>query len=148
MGAAEVIAFEEVRARNQWDTLRHQLPERFDQWLDTLETQWRRSGPCASNSPEASPRRSWRMSTVVHTTGSRSPVRGVRGCCGLETSSVAPSKPWPGLSSLSGRIFIVGRAGRACTLSTTRWGSYQGVNSSICKKWAAQLVTEVPYDTA
>ena len=40
MGAAEIIAFEEVRARKQWDTLRHQLHERFDQWLDTLETQW------------------------------------------------------------------------------------------------------------
>jgi hypothetical protein len=40
MGAAEVIAFEEVRARKQWDTLRHQLHKRFDQWLDTLETQW------------------------------------------------------------------------------------------------------------
>src|SRR5262245_25244842 len=40
MGAAEVIAFEEVRARKQWDTLRHQLHERFDRWLDTLETQW------------------------------------------------------------------------------------------------------------
>ena len=40
MGAAEVIAFEEVRARKQWDTLRHQLHERFDQWRDTLETQW------------------------------------------------------------------------------------------------------------
>ena len=40
MGAAEVIALEEVRARKQWDTLRHQLHERFDQWLDTLEQQW------------------------------------------------------------------------------------------------------------
>jgi hypothetical protein len=40
MGAAEVIAFEEVCARQQWDTLRQQLHERFDQWLDTLETQW------------------------------------------------------------------------------------------------------------
>src|SRR5215472_5490228 len=40
MGAAEVIAFEEVRARKHWDTLRHQLHERFDQWLDTLEQQW------------------------------------------------------------------------------------------------------------
>ena len=40
MEAAEVIAFEDVRARKQWATLRHQLHERFDQWLDTLETQW------------------------------------------------------------------------------------------------------------
>jgi hypothetical protein len=40
MGAAEIISFEEVRASKHWDTLRHQLHERFDQWLDTLETQW------------------------------------------------------------------------------------------------------------
>jgi len=40
MGTAEVITFEEVRARKHWDTLRHQLHERFDRWLDTLETQW------------------------------------------------------------------------------------------------------------
>jgi Uncharacterised protein family (UPF0236) len=40
MGAAEVIAFEEVRARKHWDTLRQQLHVRFDQWLDTLEQQW------------------------------------------------------------------------------------------------------------
>jgi hypothetical protein len=40
MGAAEVIAFEEVRARKQWDTLRQQLHARLDQWLNTLEKQW------------------------------------------------------------------------------------------------------------
>ena len=40
MGAAEVISFEEVRARKQWSTLRQQLHKRFDQWLDTLEQQW------------------------------------------------------------------------------------------------------------
>jgi hypothetical protein len=37
MGAAEVIPFEEVRARKQWATLRQRLHERFDQWLDRLE---------------------------------------------------------------------------------------------------------------
>ena len=40
MGAAEVIAFEEVRARKQWSSLRQRLHERFDQWLDTLEQAW------------------------------------------------------------------------------------------------------------
>jgi hypothetical protein len=40
MGAAEVIALEEVRARKHWDTMRQHLHERFDQWLDTLEEQW------------------------------------------------------------------------------------------------------------
>jgi hypothetical protein len=41
MGAAEVISCEEVRARKQWSTLRQQLHECFDHWLDTLEQQWR-----------------------------------------------------------------------------------------------------------
>ena len=40
MGAAEVIAFEEVRASKQWSALRQQLHERFDHWLDTLEQAW------------------------------------------------------------------------------------------------------------
>jgi len=39
-GTAELISFEEARASTQWDTLRHQLHERFDQWRDTLETPW------------------------------------------------------------------------------------------------------------
>src|SRR5215470_2258226 len=40
MGVAEVSAFEEVRARKHWDTLRQQLHARFDHWLDSLEPQW------------------------------------------------------------------------------------------------------------
>ena len=35
MGCAEVISLDEVRARKQWTTLRQQLHERFDQWIDT-----------------------------------------------------------------------------------------------------------------
>src|SRR4029450_10366532 len=45
MGAAEVIAFEEVRARKQWDALRGQLHTRFDQWLDELEAQLQEPAP-------------------------------------------------------------------------------------------------------
>jgi Uncharacterised protein family (UPF0236) len=40
VGCAEIIALAEVRASKQWEVLRHQLHERFDQWLDTLEQQW------------------------------------------------------------------------------------------------------------
>jgi len=40
VGCAEVISLDEVRARKQWDALRQQRHARFDQWLDTLETQW------------------------------------------------------------------------------------------------------------
>jgi hypothetical protein len=45
MGAAEVIAFEEVHARKQWNALRQQLHARFDQWLDGLEEQLQESEP-------------------------------------------------------------------------------------------------------
>ena len=45
MGAAEVISFEEVRARKQWDALRGQLHTRFDQWLDELEAQLQEPAP-------------------------------------------------------------------------------------------------------
>jgi len=45
MGATEVIAFEEVRARKQWATLRQRLHERFDQWLDRLEERLQEPAP-------------------------------------------------------------------------------------------------------
>ena len=45
MGAAEVISFEEVRARKQWATLRQRLHECFDQWLDRLEQPLHESAP-------------------------------------------------------------------------------------------------------
>jgi hypothetical protein len=38
MGCAEVIALDQVRAGKQWATLRQQLHESFDRWLDELET--------------------------------------------------------------------------------------------------------------
>jgi hypothetical protein len=38
MGCAEVIALDQVRASKQWATLRQQLHERFDRWLDELAT--------------------------------------------------------------------------------------------------------------
>ena len=37
MGCAEVISLPEERARKQWDALRHQLHDRFDQWLAGVE---------------------------------------------------------------------------------------------------------------
>jgi hypothetical protein len=39
MGAAEVISFDEVRASKQWASLRQQLHDYFDQWLDALQAQ-------------------------------------------------------------------------------------------------------------
>ena len=38
MGCAEVISLDQVRARKHWTTLRQRLHERFDRWLDQLES--------------------------------------------------------------------------------------------------------------
>jgi hypothetical protein len=38
VGCAEVISFNEVRGRKHWTTIRQRLHERFDQWLDCLES--------------------------------------------------------------------------------------------------------------
>jgi hypothetical protein len=38
VGCAEIIALDQVRARKHWTTLRQRLHERFDQWLDQLES--------------------------------------------------------------------------------------------------------------
>src|SRR4029453_10793375 len=106
MGAAEVIAFEGIRARKQWSTLRQQLHERFDQWLDTLETQWHEPPatlPEVTATVWALRQQLTRGITetivahahrVANTTVIRPPVRGGRGCCELETASAAPSQPW------------------------------------------------------
>lgn len=45
MGYAEVISLPEVRARKQWEALRQQLHELFDQWLDAVEAQLPASAP-------------------------------------------------------------------------------------------------------
>jgi Uncharacterised protein family (UPF0236) len=39
MGQAEVISLDEVRASKQWASLRQQLHDYFDQWLDALQAQ-------------------------------------------------------------------------------------------------------------
>jgi hypothetical protein len=52
MGAAEVIAFEEVRARKQWDALRGPLHTRLDQWLDALEAQLQEPAPSLAQGTE------------------------------------------------------------------------------------------------
>ena len=38
MGCAEIISFDAVRARKHWTTLRQRLHERFDRWLDQVES--------------------------------------------------------------------------------------------------------------
>src|SRR5215217_6739185 len=53
MGCAEVISFDEVRARKHRTTLRQQLHERFDRWLDQLESELPEDEPTLSQVSEA-----------------------------------------------------------------------------------------------
>ena len=53
MGCAEVISFDEVRARKHWTTLRQRLHERFDQWLDRLEAALPEVAPTVGQVSEA-----------------------------------------------------------------------------------------------
>src|SRR5574341_457516 len=107
MGTAEVISFEEVRARKHWSTLRQQLHERFDQWLDTLEQTWHEPPATLSEVTAtvwdlrqqltgASRRRSWHMPTRGNASASRPAVRGVRGCSRCTSTSGARSRRWWG----------------------------------------------------
>jgi len=158
MGAAEIISFEEVRARKQWRTLRQQLHKRFDQWLDTLEQQWHEP-PSTLTEVTATvwdwrqqltggiPRQSWRMSTAVHTTARRSPGRGVMDVESPRTRLPHGRNQWWGQCSVSDPISIVGPVAWAAIPSMKR-GGRGGYKQLDMHKAAAQLVTEVPYDTA
>jgi len=53
MGQAEIISLSEVRASKQWASLRQQLHDRFDQWLDRLEAQLPEPETCGSRKPES-----------------------------------------------------------------------------------------------
>jgi hypothetical protein len=139
LGAAAVIACEEVRASKPWATVRHQRPECFAHWRATLETPGHEP---PSTVPEVT---ATVWAVRQQRTGSRTaalvapvqrgahdrpqvPVRGVLGCCRPAGASAARPQPWGGRCRLSGRLFMVGRAGRACPPATTRWGGWQGGN--------------------
>ena len=51
--AAEVISLDDVRASQQRQALRQQLHERFDRWLDALETQLPEPEPTLSQVSDA-----------------------------------------------------------------------------------------------
>jgi hypothetical protein len=129
MGCAEIISLPEVRARKQWDALRQQLHERFDQWLDGLAAQLHEPAPILAQVAETV----WNLrqaltgdlsETIVEHTHQGEYMRGrvavpsVSGSCTLVLLSGARSRPWWGWSRWSGRISIVWLAVRAGILLT------------------------------
>jgi hypothetical protein len=159
MGAAEIIAFEEVRARKQWDTLRHQLHERFDQWLETLEQQWHEP-PSTLTEVTATV---WDLrqqltgglteTSVAHVSRGehdRTQANCPRGAGVVKAGEFVcrTVETLVGLVQLERPYF----SGRSCRVGHYPFDEAVGVVAG-CKqldmqKAAAQLVTEVPYDTA
>jgi hypothetical protein len=159
MGAAEIIAFEEVRARKQWSTLRQQLHKRFDQWLDTLEQQWHEPPSTLTEVTAMVWDLRQQLTGGITETIVTHIHRGERDCtqvtcprcdgmlrarervCRTVETMVGPVQ-------LERPYFYC----RSCRLGRYPYDEALGVVAG-CKqldmhKAAAQLVTEVPYDTA
>ena len=159
MGAAEVIVFEEVRARKQWSTLRHQLHERFDQWLDTLEQRWHEPPSTLTEVTAtvwdlrqqltggitetivAQVHRGEHYRTAVACSRCTGVLRARELVCRTVETMVGPVQ-------LERPYFSC----RSCRLGRYPFdeasGGVAGCKQLDMHKAAAQLVTEVPYDTA
>ena len=159
MGAAEVIAFEEVRARKQWDALRGQLHTRFDQWLDGLEAQLREPAPTLAQVTETV----WNLrqeltgsltETIVEHAHRGESTRQHTRCpqCARCLQARAPVS-----RTVETMVGVVQIARPYFYCRTCRCGVYPldaalglapGRTQRDVHKAAVKLVTEVPYDEA
>src|SRR5215813_5874603 len=159
MGAAEVLACEDVRARKPWSTLRQQLHERFDQWLDTLEQTWHEP-PATLSEVTATvwdlrqPLTGGITETIVAHTHGGERQRQQASCprCArvlkVQEHVGRTVETMVGPVELERPYFYC----RACRVGLSPLDDALGLVAG-CKQLdmqhaAAQLVTEVPYDTA
>jgi hypothetical protein len=159
MGAAEIIAFEEVRARKQWDALRRQLHTCFDQWLDELEAQLHEPAPTLAQVSETV----WNLrqaltggltETIVEHTHQDEHTRRQSRCPQCDRLLQArPSvqrtvETLVGLVTLERPYFycVACRAGRYPLDEVLDLAP--GRTQLDVQQAAAKLVTEVPYDEA
>jgi hypothetical protein len=159
MGAAEVISFEEVRARKQWDALRHQLHDRFDQWLDGLEAQLQEPAPTLTQVTETV----WHLRQAL--TGGLTETLVVHAHQGEYTRQQSPCPqchclltaraPVPrtvetlvGPVQLERPYFYCRTCGVGVYPLDEVLGLTAGRTQLDVQKAAAKLVTEVPYDEA
>src|SRR5712692_10807879 len=159
MGAAEVIAFEEVRARKQWSTLRQQLHERFDQWLDTLEQAWHE--PPATLSEVTATVWDLRQQltggiteTIVAHAHAGERQRQQASCPRCARVLKVQEQVWRTVETMVGPVELERPYFycRSCRVGLYPFDDALGVVAG-CKQLdmqhaAAKLVTEVPYDTA
>jgi Uncharacterised protein family (UPF0236) len=159
MGTAEVISFEEVRARKQWDALRGQLHTRFDQWLDGLEAQLREPAPTLAQVTETVWNLRQELTGGLTATIVEHAHRGEATCqhtrcpqCARFLKARAPVSRT--VETMVGSVQI---ERPYCSCRTCRCGVYPleaalglapGRTQLDVHKAAVQLVTEVPYDEA
>jgi hypothetical protein len=159
MGAAEVISLEEVRARKHWDTLRQNLHERFDQWLDTLEQQWHEPPSTLSEVTAAV----WDLrqqltggitETIVAQAHEGERQRTQARCPRCTRVLKVQEHVWRTVETMVGPVALERPYFycRACRAGLYPLDDVLGVVAG-CKQLdmhqaAAKLVTEVPYDTA
>ena len=159
MGAAEVISFEEVRARKQWSTLRQQLHERFDQWLDTLEQAWHE--PPATLSEVTATVWDLRQQltgglteTIVAHAHAGERQRQQASCPRCARVLKVQEQVWRTVETMVGPVELERPYFycRSCRVGLYPFDDALGLVAG-CKQLdmqhaAAKLVTEVPYDTA
>jgi hypothetical protein len=159
MGAAEVISFEEVRARKQWDALRHQLHDRFDQWLDGLQEQLPEPAPTLAQVTETV----WNLrhaltggltETIVAHAHQGEYTRKQVNCPQCDRLVTARAPVPRTVETMVGAVQFE-RPYFYCT--ACRWGVYPfdeklglapGRKQLDVQKAAAKVVTEMPYDEA
>ena len=159
MGCAEVISLEEVRASKQWEPLRQQLHAHFDQWLDTLETQW--PAPPATLPEVATAVWGLRQQltggiteTIVAQTHRGEHDRKTGSCPKCARVLQAREQVCRTVETLVGPVQLERPyfSCRSCRLGRYPFDEAVGVVAG-CKQLdiqqaAANLVAEVPYDTA
>ena len=157
--AAEVISLGEVRARKQWETLRQHLHDRFDQWLDGLETQLPEPEPTLGEVCETI----WALrqqltgglaETIVQHTHEAEQSRQHMTCptCECLLSARAPVRrtveTMVGAVALERPYFYC----RVCRRGNSPMDDVLGLSAGRIQldvqQAAAQLVTELPYETS
>jgi hypothetical protein len=159
VGYAEVISLPEVRARKQWATLRQQLHERFDRWLDEVEAQLPASAPTLAQVSETI----WALrqaltggvaQTIVehtHQEEQRRTSLQCATCAHLLRARPAVSRT---VETLIGEIevqrpyFYCRHCHCGCYPLDEVLGLQAGRIQLDVQQAAADLVTELPYDTA
>jgi Uncharacterised protein family (UPF0236) len=159
VGYAEVNSLPEACARKQWEALRQQLHERFDRWLDEVEAQLPASEPTLAQVSETI----WALrqqltggvaQTIVEHTHQeeqcRTSLRGATCAHHLKARPVVSRtvETLIGVIEVQRPYFYCRHCHRGCYPLDEVLGLRAGRIQLDVQQAAADLVTELPYDTA